>query len=271
MAKRAKKKVTPSDAPTIAAPEEQRRVVRVVETPETEIVDNEGGVSLEDLGQAYAALLNQGDIPYETPVSENEPTASEKPITGLEFLEEPLPATPADAAAELTPRTILEALLFVGHPQNEPLTTKQVAALMRGVSAAEIEDLIQELNEQYTLENCPYTIISEGIGYRLTLREEFSDLRERFYGKVKEARLSQAVVDVLAIVAYHQPLSQQAVDQFRGKPSYGLLNQLVRRQLLQIERQPEKPKEPLYRTTSRFLDLFGLESLDDLPRSQEMG
>jgi segregation and condensation protein B len=61
------------------------------------------------------------------------------------------------------------------------------------------------------------------------------------------------------------------IDTLRGKPSGGLLSQLVRRKLVALERPAETPKQVVYRTTSRFLDLFGLDSLDDLPRSPEMG
>jgi segregation and condensation protein B len=173
-------------------------------------------------------------------------------------------------ACELSPKSILEAMLFVGHPQNEPLTAKQVSSLMRGVLPEEIDELVRELNEQYDSECTPYRVASEGAGYRLVLRDEFSALREQFYGRVKEAKLSQSVIDTLAIVAYHQPVGLKEVDQLRGKPSGGILSQLVRRQLVKIERSPDKPRDIKYRTTSRFLDLFSLDSLEDLPRSQEV-
>ncbi len=176
----------------------------------------------------------------------------------------------SDGACELSPKSSLEAMLFVGHPQNEPLTAKQVSSLMRGVLPEEIDELVRELNEQYDSERTAYRIASEGAGYRLVLRDEFSALREQFYGRVKEAKLSQPVIDTLAIVAYHQPVGLKEVDQLRGKPSGGILGQLVRRQLVKIERSPEKPRDIKYRTTSRFLDLFGLDSLEDLPRSQEV-
>lgn len=269
MAKRAKKSTTKTE-PTAAKPRSLPgpRVVRTEEeAPPTPAVDD-SGISLEDIGQAYAALLSQGDTPYdgETP-SPQEAIVAAAPVSEESFLE---PSEPADDdSCELSPRSILEAILFVGHPQNEPITAEKVASLMRGVRPEEIDDLVRELNEQYEAEQCPYAIASEGAGYRLTLREEFADLRERFYGKVKEARLSQTAIDTLAVVAYRQPVSHKQVDEFRGKPSGALLNQLVRRQLVRIERPPESPKEVHYRTTNRFLDLFGLASLDDLPRSQD--
>jgi segregation and condensation protein B len=122
----------------------------------------------------------------------------------------------------------------------------------------------------------------------MELRPEFSALRDRFYGRIKAAKLSQNVVDVLAIVSYKQPISKNELEAIRGKPSSGILSQLVRRQLLQLVRENE-PDEELgdegdsktkkrrrkktaahYYTTSRFLQVFGLSSLDDLPRSDEI-
>lgn len=277
MAKKAKKAVTEKEAP--AKPERQPRV-RVVRTeeppPEAPPVDD-SGLSLEDLGQAYAALLNRGSVPYEEPVPEVatpivEDEAKSQASEDVDGFEPSVPevSAPDDALCELSPKTILEAMLFVGHPDNEPLTAKQVASLMRGVRTDEIDELVRELNQQYEAERTPYSIVSDGAGYQMTLRDEFISLRENFYGKVKEARLTQPAIDTLAIVAYNQPVTQKTIDELRGKPSGSLLGQLTRRQLIQIERPPESPKEVLYRTTSRFLDLFSLDSLDDLPRAQEI-
>jgi len=256
--------------PAIKAERQARvRAVRTDDTSEPESpFAEEPGLSLEDLGQAYAALLNRGVVPYEEPGASPptvEPTADDPILEAAP--PEPLP--PSDVVCELSPKSILEAMLFVGHPLNEPLTAAQVSSLMRGVLPDEIDELVRELNEQYLAEHCSYEIVSEGPGYRLMLRQEFGPLREQFYGRAKEAKLSQPAVDILAIVAYHQPVNIKEIDRLRGKPSSGILSQLVRRQLVRIDRDPDKPREVAYRTTPRFLDLFNLESLDDLPRSHE--
>jgi segregation and condensation protein B len=242
------------------------------ESPDAELPVDDSGLSLEDLGQAYASLLQRGGIPYEEEQTESSGHLAESPAEhGIEAALETEPLPPiSDAACDLSPQSILEAMLFVGHPQNEPLTARQVASLMRGVLPEEIDDLVRELNTQYEIERCPYHIASEGAGYRLVLRDEFSVLREQFYGRIKEARLSQPAVDTLAIVAYHQPIGLKEIDQLRGKPSGGILSQLVRRQLVRIEREAGRPRDIKYLTTTRFLDLFSLDSLEDLPRSQEM-
>lgn len=240
---------------------------------------DEHGLPLDELTQAYADLIARGDDPY-APVPDPDllPFASpskedgedaEEPVAEELEADEPPAAADADAACEVSPRTILEAMLFVGHPENQPLTSEKVASLMRGVRAQEINELVVELNRSYDEEGCPYRIESAGAGYQLVLRDEFHSLRDVFYGRVKAAKLSQAAVDVLAIVAYKQPLTREEVDALRGRPSGSLLAQLVRRQLLRVERPHDKPRTPRFCTTDRFLQLFGLESLRDLPSTPD--
>ena len=222
---------------------------------------DEEGLSLGQLGDALAGMLGAGHDPYETPAEQSGVDGEGDSDAG---------DTRGDAACEITPRSILEAMLFVGHPQNEPLASKQVAALMRGVRPREIDTLVRELNRQYAARNCPYRIVAEGSGYRMKLRDEYARMRDMFYGKARQARLSQAAIEVLAAVAYNQPLTADEVNRLRGTPSGHILLPLVRRQLLRIERSDEKPRRSSYYTTNRFLELFGLASLEDLPRSPDL-
>ena len=237
------------------------------------------GLALEELSQAYAALLAKGSDPYsegsDSTAADPDTDAISTASAGVASLlaDEPPAVIPGqdDAACEITPRSILEAILFVGHPTGEPLTSERIAALMRGVRPAEIDDLVQNLNDEYAAAGAPYAIYSVGPGHQLALRAEFHSLRDAFYGRIREARLSTAAIDVLAIVAYHQPVTAEEIERRRGKPSGALLTQLVRRDLLAAERPPEKKAKPRYRTTARFLDLFSLSDLSELPRSQDIG
>ena len=233
--------------------------------------DEDGGISLEELGEAYAALLVKGTDPYQEgaedaadvaealPSPEGAEASREQPVRRIVEGDD-------DQACEITPRSILEAILFVGHPLNDPLTSQQIAGLMRGVRAEEIDELIHELNQAYQAGGAPYLIRSSGAGYLLELRDEFAPLRDRFYGRIKEARLTQSAIEVLAIIAYNQPISLPEIDRIRGRVSSTVVSQLVRRDLLAYERAAEKGAKPIYRTTDRFLDLYGLESLEDLPQ-----
>jgi segregation and condensation protein B len=223
------------------------------------------GLSLDQLTQAFAQLLSGGQDPYAASATPDDAGLDDEQPGEFETS-----AADSDAHCETTPRSILEAMLFVGNRQNEPLIPSQVASLMRGVRPAEIEDLVRDLNREYEANRCPYRIVSEGAGFRLVLRQEFHALRDKFYGRVQHARLSQAAVEVLSLVAYNGSLSGEEVAKLRGKPTGAILAQLVRRQLLALEREEPSSREVRYRPTQRFLDLFGLERLEDLPRSQEL-
>ena len=228
------------------------------------------GVSLDELSNAYAELIGSGQDPYESKSSDtdDELAVSDKEDSLDESDRTELPAA-SDDNHPTSPKSILEAMLFVGQTENEPLRAKAVAALMRGVRPSEVEQWVVELNAEYALKDCPYRIVSVDAGYRLELHEDFANLRDSFYGRVREARLSQAAIDVLAVVAYNQPISREEIQQLQGKPVSSVLTQLVRRQLLQMERSSEKPRIPIYSTTDRFQIVFGLTSLDDLPQSEE--
>lgn len=227
-------------------------------------VEDDRGISLDELSQAYAASIGKGEDPYEPP-QEPQGDGAEEILESIEQRD-----AAADEACHLCPKAIIEAVLFVGHPGNEPMNSEQLARLMRGVPAREVDELIEELNADYRQYQHPYHVLLHGGGYRLELREEFTGLRNVFYGRIREARLSQAAIDVLAIVAYQQGCTRQQVDEIRGRASGSILSQLVRRRLLRLERAQEKPRTPRYFVTDRFLDVFGLASIDELPRSQDM-
>ena len=177
--------------------------------------------------------------------------------------------SPTDVDVRPTPRQIIEACLFVG---GIPLTSSRISVVLRGEFDADFIDReINELNRLYAVEERPYEIqLGEG-GYRLTLRDEFERIRHKVYGLgPKEVRLSQEALEVLAVVAYNQPVNQARVEEL-GKTGCGpILRQLVRRELIAVARDPDHPKEVNYKTTPRFLSLFGIGSLDELPRHEQI-
>lgn len=185
-------------------------------------------------------------------------------VTEVESTEDP-----EEEYFEVSPSSILEGMLFVGNAENRPLTANEMSGLMRGVKEEEIDELVAQLNESYRSSHSPFEIVAAEEGYRLVLAEEFEFCRQRFYREEKAATLSQTVVDVLALVAYMQPITRKDVEAKRMKPSGSILNQLVRRKLIEVDRRKVEGKsKTYYRTTSRFLELFGLDSLEELPKSQ---
>jgi segregation and condensation protein B len=172
---------------------------------------------------------------------------------------------------EINPRTIFEAMLFVGDRENKPLAPESAAKLMRNVAPNELIEIADQLNAEYESVGAPYHIIRESGGFRMVLRPEYESIRTKFYGKVRGTRLSQAAIDALAVVAYKQPITADEVQKLRKSPSQSILQQLVRRGLLEPQRILQNKKNvTLFRTTDRFLQLFQLESLDDLPTAEEI-
>ncbi|MCS7045349.1 MAG: SMC-Scp complex subunit ScpB [Gemmataceae bacterium] len=166
------------------------------------------------------------------------------------------------------PVRILEALLFVG---GAPLTAERAGKIIRGLKPAEFSQAIDELNRIYRRQNRPYHVQPTDQGYTLALRPKYREVWEKVYGSVREARLSSQAIDVLALVAYRQPATKAEIDALRGADSGPILRQLVRRGLIQVAfRADADQKEVSYGTTAKFLELFGLQGLDDLPRTQEL-
>jgi segregation and condensation protein B len=209
-----------------------------------------GPTSPQDLGRSYAALLGQGawevdQGPPPAPAAEAEPASAPPPV----------------------PR-IIEALLFVG---GAPLTAAAACEAVRGLTPETFAQALDTLNQSYRRQNRPYTIRPQETGYVLMLRPAFRGVMEKLYGPAREARLSPAAVDVLALVAYRQPVTRQEVDSLRGADSASLLRQLVRRGLITIVQRGEaSARQVYYGTTPRFLELFGLKDLEDLPRTQDL-
>ena len=261
---------------------------QIPETQETisgeELGDEE--LSLEQLSQAYAKVLKDRKC-ESTPESETAVSpdngASESADALLEYAarqssisrgnkRKALQEIDAEdnASCPISPESILEAILFVGAPKDVKLTERTIAAVMRDISPKEIKQMAAALNKKYEKENTAYRVVVESGNYSLELADDLLPLQNHFYGRDRAAKLSQGAIDVLAVVAYNQPVTKEQVDRIRARSSGALLTQLARRNLLDVERTSTKPVKRLYTTTDRFLDLFGLEDLDDLPQTSSV-
>ena len=137
--------------------------------------------------------------------------------------------------------------------------------------AAQFTQAIDTLNQAYRRQGRPYTIQAQGQGYALSLKLRFKPVVDKLFGTIREARLSPAAIDVLSLVAYRQPATKQEIDSLRGAESGSLLRSSVRRGLLAVvHRGDAAQREVSYGTTARFLELFHLKSLDDLPQTQDL-
>ncbi len=222
----------------------------------------DGGLSIDRLAQAFAAMMGTAD-PYA-----GGPSAAPADIVKIDAspdLDDPLAADDGAADAKVNPRSILEALLFVGQPDGTPLTSRKVASLMRGVRPQEVDDLVAELRGHYAANNCPYDIVSQDAGWALKLRPEHARLGQVLEARARMVRLDGEALDVLAVVAWNQPVARDRLVELGCDAAPTTLRMLVRRGLLELVVAEAKDAEPSYRTTRKFLDVFKLTSLADLP------
>jgi segregation and condensation protein B len=158
-------------------------------------------------------------------------------------------------------------MLFVGGP---PLTAEAACAAVRGMTRDRFHAALDALSRLYRRQRRPVAIEPRDAGFVLAVTPSFRGLRERIFGGPREARLSQPALDVLSVVAYRQPVGKAEVDAMRGTDSGALLRQLVRLGLVAVQHRAEAGhREVRYGTATRFLRLFNLASLDELPRLGE--
>lgn len=175
--------------------------------------------------------------------------------------------SPANEPDRPALKPLLEALVFASPA---PITSERLAEIVRGAAAEEINSAVAELNDQYLRQGRPYCLKLGAEGLRFILRPNYQHVLEQVYGGLKEARLSAAAIEALAIVAYRQPAPKALVDSLRGQESGHLLRQLVRKGLLEVHPADDAESGDRFRTTTRFLELFALTTLDDLPRAEEL-
>ncbi|MCS7250565.1 MAG: SMC-Scp complex subunit ScpB [candidate division WOR-3 bacterium] len=164
-------------------------------------------------------------------------------------------------------KKIIEAILFVS---NEPISEKRLKDFL-GISEKDIEEIISFLNEEYEQTERSFRIRKIAQGYQLFTLPEYSDYLNKFYQEKKKKKLSPAALEVLAIIAYHQPITKQEIEKIRGVDSTYILNILLEKKLIKIEGRAKRPGAPfLYSLTKEFLKYFGLNSFEDLPKKEEI-
>ena len=163
----------------------------------------------------------------------------------------------------------IEALLFA---TDAPLSSGRLRALFSNAEAKEITSAIEELQEDYTEAGFAFTIVEFGGGYQIATRPEYAPLVERLFKGRRYARLSRAGLEVLAIVAYRQPVTRLEIDEIRGVQSSGAIATLSERNLLTVVGRSEAVGHPLlYGTTREFLSHLGLKGLSQLPELPNVG
>ena len=159
-------------------------------------------------------------------------------------------------------RRIAEALIL-GSP--EPVSAQRLAEIVPGVRAAQVPDLVGEINAEYAEQRRAFEVVEAAGGYQLRTLAEFGPYLQQTLAS-RPLRLSQAALETLAVVAYRQPVTRAEVEHVRGVDVGAVVRSLLERRLVRIAGHREVPGRPLlYATTRRFLEVFGLPRLEDLP------
>jgi segregation and condensation protein B len=172
---------------------------------------------------------------------------------------EPAEETLAVPLADLRPA--LEAVLMVA---DQPLDELSLATAV-GYPVAEVVEALAALAAEYDEGGRGFELRNVAGGWRYYTREEFAPVVERFVLEGQQARLTQAALETLAVVAYKQPVSRSRVSAIRGVNVDGVMRTLLTRGLVEEAGTDAETGAHLYRTTSYFLERIGVTSLDQLP------
>ena len=164
---------------------------------------------------------------------------------------------------------IIEAVLFTA---GKTVRREEILSLFEGgVTPEEFDSAITELRRGY--DNSASSLYLEEVahGYRLINRTEFGPWLKKFYKDRHKRRLSAASLETLAIIAYKQPVTRLEIESIRGVSCEGVLHSLLEVALVRIMGHKQVPGRPiLYGSTNKFLELFGLKNLTELPPLDEL-
>lgn len=163
---------------------------------------------------------------------------------------------------------IVEAILFASEA---PLSPGDIARADEDLDEDRVEVALAALREEYDRTGRAFELREVADGVQLMTRPEFAPYLERFDTVPRSTRLSGPALEALAIIAYRQPIGRLEVEYIRGVNSTGVIRTLLDRELIMGVGRGEGVGRPvLYGTTARFMEHFGLASLDDLPRPEEL-
>ena len=156
----------------------------------------------------------------------------------------------------------VEAVMFA---YGDPITTEKLSEAT-GIDEETCVKLVDNLERQYNVRESGLRILRINKGFQIAARSEYADNIKKALETKKQQPLSQAAMEVLAIIAYNQPVTKAFVEQVRGIDSSSVVNTLAERGLLEEAGRLDLPGRPIsYRTTDNFLRCFGLSRIEELP------
>jgi segregation and condensation protein B len=159
-------------------------------------------------------------------------------------------------------KTCIEGILFISE---DPVKLKTISETL-GIKELKAKEIIDEIDREYIEQNRGFIIKKISGGYRMYSNPALQDLLKKFIKTNIRPRLSQAAIETLAIAAYRQPITRTEIAEIRGVRTDSVIVALVEKGLLKESGKLKEPGNPIiYRTTDKFLEAVGINSLDDLP------
>lgn len=175
---------------------------------------------------------------------------------------------PVESLSREDSRRAVYAMLFVS---DRPLNAARIAEALGDTDKEIVSNLLEELRQEIDSADLPFTLREIAGGYQLVAKSEFAPYVRRLLQIKKSNKLSKAVLETLAIIAYKQPVTRPDVEAIRGVSVSHAFNLLQEKGLIKAVGVAEVPGRPrIYRTTEQFLDHFGLKSLKELPSAEEL-
>jgi segregation and condensation protein B len=164
-------------------------------------------------------------------------------------------------------RRIAEALILAAA---EPVSAQRLAEIVPGVRPAQVQGRVDELNAAYAEQRRAFEVVEAAGGYQVRTLGEFAPYLQQTLS-TRPLRLSPAALETLSVVAYRQPVTRAEIEHVRGVDVGAVLRSLIERHLVRIAGHREVAGRPLlYATTRRFLEVFGLARLEDLPTLRDL-
>jgi segregation and condensation protein B len=164
-------------------------------------------------------------------------------------------------------KMIIEALLYAAE---KPLSVKEIRTVLPDAKASDIKGALEVLRHEYESLERSFTLKEVADGYQFRSRSEYAPYIMKMLQK-SPSRLSKAAMETLAIIAYKQPILRHEIERFRGVDVGGILRTLLEKGLIKIMGRKELPGRPLiYGTSKKFLEVFDLKNISDLPKLKEI-
>jgi len=229
--------------------------------------DQQAGL-VEDQAEADGSEADEAMKPDVSGHDAHEAGADDTRDADTDDTGEPGASAPADAAAEREIAATVEAILFA---TDTPLSAAKIALLAELPGRGQVKKAVAQLNERYDRMGCAFCIEPIAGGYQMLTRPQYHDVVGRLFKNKSDSKLSQAAMETLAIVAYRQPILRADIEAVRGVASGEMLRGLMDKNLVKIVGRAEVLGRPmLYGTTRRFLEVFGLNGIEDLPNVESL-